>query len=108
MKEYELVFVTKTDTDGENLKKEILDQIEKSLEKEKGKMGTVEEMGKKELAYPIQKEKTGNYTIVSFTSSSDVPGALTGKLRLEEDLLRFMLITKEKEKKEKEKGKEKE
>jgi small subunit ribosomal protein S6 len=91
---YELVVITKGDLDDTGHKKQV-DEIRKSIEAEKGEALNVDEWGRKELAYPIKKQTHGHYALLTFSADPKTPNNLTKKLRLMEDLLRYMVVRKE-------------
>jgi len=102
--EYELVVVTSGSEEDPSHKDQI-EEVKKLIETEKGEVLDIEEWGKKELAYPIKKRTSGYYSVVSFRSDPAVPNKISEKMRLKEELLRYMIVKKEIEKVLKEKGK---
>lgn len=59
-----------------------------------GKVLDTDDWGKKDLAYPINKNTTGIYLILGIELSADGAKGLAPKLRLEEDIIRHLLIKK--------------
>jgi len=104
--EYELVVVTSGSEESSSHKDQI-EEVKKLIETEKGEVLDIEEWGKRELAYPIKKLTSGYYSIVSFRSDPNTPNKISEKMRLKEELLRYMIVKKEIEKTLKEKGKSK-
>lgn len=94
MSEYELVVITKGDLDLSTEQKQV-DEIKKTIESAKGEILNVDTWGKKTLAYEIQKQTFGYYTLITFRSDPHTPNELSSRLRLMEDLLRFVVIKKE-------------
>ena len=101
--EYEVVVVMREDTSDSD-RKNLLDQIEKTIESEKGKVISTQDWGKRELAYKIQKNSHGFYSHITFKSNSKTPQSLNSKFKLTSELLRYLILRKESEKT---KGKEK-
>ncbi len=60
MNKYELIFIVKPDLE-ENQMKAVNDSIKSLLESKKAKIAEAKEWGQKELAYEINKYKTGYY-----------------------------------------------
>lgn len=54
------------------------------------------DLGKKKLAYPIQKDRYGYYRLVEFTAEPAVLGDLDTTLRLSRELLRHLITVKPK------------
>jgi small subunit ribosomal protein S6 len=91
MRGYELVTVFKPELTGEKLKKAVGD-VEKMLVGVKGKIKKVTGWGKKELAYPIKGKMQGHYYLHLVELSSESLTGIEKKLRLNEDLLRYLLV----------------
>lgn len=51
--------------------------------------------GKKRLAYPINDETEGVYTVISFTSEPDFPAELDRVFKITEGVLRSMTLAVE-------------
>ena len=55
----------------------------------------VAEWGKRRLAYPINKENEGVYTLINFTSEADFPAELDRVYKITDGVLRSMIVAKE-------------
>lgn len=95
MRNYELVIVL----DGKATaakKKTVMEKLEKLVKSLQGKLGKAKDWGTKDLAYKLKKSVTGAFLIFPL----ELPGAganeMTSKLRLQEDLIRYLLVKKEK------------
>lgn len=67
----------------------------KSLIEANGTIDSVDEWGKKRLAYPINDETEGVYTVIRFTSNPDFPAELDRVFKITEGVLRSMTIAVE-------------
>ena len=85
MNKYEITFITKEDLKAEPVKKEI--------ESLGGKIGVVNNVGQKQLTYPIKKETAGYYTAVEFELEGEKVLELNKKLSLKNEILRHLIIT---------------
>jgi len=94
MTDYELTLVLDTDLSSENQKK-LIEKIKKTIEENKGKLEKQEEWGKKELAYPINKKKNGIYFCLALKASSEALPKIDKKLKIEEGVMRYLIIRKE-------------
>ncbi len=56
---------------------------------------TVNEWGKKRLAYPINDLYDGYYTLVEFSSNTEFPAELDRIYKITEGLMRSIIITKD-------------
>ncbi|MEG2660805.1 MAG: 30S ribosomal protein S6 [Oscillospiraceae bacterium] len=64
----------------------------KSLIEANGTIDSVDEWGKRRLAYPINDEQDGIYTLIKFTSETDFPAELDRVYKITEGVLRSMII----------------
>lgn len=89
MRKYEVTLVLKPKTTKENQEK-LLGHLKKWLGK--GKILSTANWGKKDLAYPIEKEKQGVYLFLEIEMETKKGGELKKRLRLEDDVLRHLLV----------------
>ena len=73
----------------------LLTKIKKFITDTKGEISKVDNLGKKELVYPISQKRVGFFSVVEFSTSGEVLLSLRQKLQLEKDILRFLLVAKE-------------
>ena len=64
----------------------------KSLIEANGTIDSVDEWGKKRLAYPINDETDGIYTVINFTSNTDFPAELDRVYKITDGVLRSMIV----------------
>lgn len=91
MRDYELMLILKENLD-EKARKEYLTKLTKIIENGKGKIEEVKELGIKSLAYKIKKEVKGFYFNLFFALTPDKIKEIDQKLRIDESVLRFLLI----------------
>src|SRR5262245_56746752 len=60
-------------------------------------MFTTDRMGRRRLAYPIQKFEDGVYTRFLYDSGSDVPRELERRMRISDKVLRHLTVQLERE-----------
>lgn len=94
MRDYELVLVIDPDLAEGDRKKEIA-KVKKIIEDLKGKVGKTDEWGKRELAYPIKKKDLGYYFLLVIKLPNKAPVQVDNKLKLEEGIIRYLLVKKE-------------
>lgn len=87
MQNYEIVYIAKDEADP-GLKKMITDKG--------GKITQEKCLDRKKFAYAIKKEVGGIYTIVYFDIESDKLASLESKIKLNEKILRYLIIKSEK------------
>ncbi len=93
MSNYELLVIT-SETAENAASKAVQSKIEEIVKKSKGTV-TVEDWGKRMLAYDINDERTGMYTMYKIDGSTDLPAKLEAALRIMEGILRYMTIAVE-------------
>ncbi|MCX7995720.1 MAG: 30S ribosomal protein S6 [candidate division WOR-3 bacterium] len=95
MRNYEAMFIFHPKLKDEELEKEA--GAVESLIRESG-AGTViyQFLGKKILAYPVEKQKEGFYVNYEFSIPPDKIEEIKDKLKHRQNVLRFMIISKEK------------
>ena len=94
MRNYEGVFIISPDLSTENAKG-IVTQIQELVSKNGGRVDGIQEWGKKRLAYKIKKKQEGNYVIMNFQIDSKQSKKLDQALRMNDHLLRFLLVNKD-------------
>ena len=67
MKYYEILYIVHPALECGHLQ-DIVKSVDDLIEKNKGKVESNSDWGKKKLAYPIEKQKYGNYVLVQFQS----------------------------------------
>lgn len=70
-----------------------LTRIQEILKANGAELTELERWGRKRLAYPIQKSKSGYYAIFRFTSPSETIAELERIYRLDETIVRYLTIT---------------
>lgn len=87
MKNYEITFIT-----TEDLKEKA---VENTIEKFGGKILKTESLGEKQFAYKIEKKTKGFYTSAIFELEPEKVAELNKALTLDEEIIRFLLISAE-------------
>ena len=67
----------------------------KSLIEANGTIEAVDEWGKRRLAYPINDENEGVYTVITFTSEPNFPAELDRVYKITEGVMRSLIVAKE-------------
>jgi small subunit ribosomal protein S6 len=88
---YESVIICRQDITKNQLDI-IISEFKKNIENENGKILAEEYWGLKNLAYEINKNKKAHYTMLIIESHPDKIEEYERKLRLHEDVIRFMTI----------------
>lgn len=92
---YETVFITRQDlSTGQN--EDLSKQMQQFVTDNGGKIANTEYWGLRQMAYKINKNKKGHYTLFHIDGPSVSKDELERNLRISEDVLRFMTVKIEK------------
>ena len=93
MNSYELMYIIPSQSSDEE-KETLIAQVNSMIEKDGGKIESVERVGNKKLAYEIQKKREGYYVLVNFTADASVPNKLGSLLSITNNILRYIVVAK--------------
>ena len=96
MTNYEIMFIVKATLD-ENALKNLTTEVQKLITDNKSKVIEFKDMGRKKLAYPINKEVSGFYYLMNVEATHEVIQEFDRKLRINENILRHLILKKESE-----------
>jgi len=105
MKHYELLYIIPEAVPEEKYNK-IKVEIESLIKKNGGQITLSESIGRRKLAYPIKKVKTGYYFLNEFDLEPKSLKAIDKKLKLIEEVIRFLIVVKTPQKQPEKKVKE--
>jgi small subunit ribosomal protein S6 len=94
MSKYELALIVNAKID-DDARAAVVDRAKGYIERFGGTVTEVEDWGKKKLAYEIQKMSEGFYYFIQFEAESDVPAQLEQNVRIMDNVLRFLCVSKE-------------
>ena len=93
MNKYESIIIINPSVEEQGIKaliKKISDLINKD-----GKVESVEELGKKRLAYEIKKNKEGYYVLFNFEAKPSEISELERNYKITDEIMKFIVIRKE-------------
>ena len=93
MNSYELMYIIPSQSSDEE-KEALIAQVNAMIEKDNGKIESVERIGNKKLAYEINKKREGFYVLVNFTAESSVPNKLGALLSITSNIMRYIIVAK--------------
>jgi small subunit ribosomal protein S6 len=93
MIKYESVFIIDATQDEETIKG-LIEKI-KTLVEKSAQLESIDEWGKRRLAYPINDLTDGYYTLMLFSAPPDFPQELERIYKITEGIIRYMVIKKE-------------
>ncbi len=94
MNKYEIMFIVRPDMEEAEIKK-TADAMKKVLTDEKAKISSEKAMGQRELAYEINKFKTGYYYLFVVEATAEAVSEFDRVARINESLLRHIVVKTE-------------
>ncbi|HEX3026908.1 MAG TPA: 30S ribosomal protein S6 [Clostridia bacterium] len=91
---YESVIILKANL-GDEATAALVERF-KSLVSSNGTLDSIDEWGKRRLAYPISDEMDGYYFLMTFTADKDFPAEFDRQLKITDGVLRSLIISKDK------------
>jgi small subunit ribosomal protein S6 len=90
---YETLFIVHPER-GPRMK-EFIERFKKVIEGQDGTLSNVEEWGLRDLAYRVQKQGKGFYTLLQYRSSGRAVEELERNLKLTDGILRYLTVRTE-------------
>ena len=94
IRHYETMFIVKATLTDEETQAEIA-TVKANIEKNGGTIVSVDNMGTRNMAYEIEKQKRGYYYVIYFTAPSESISELERNYRVNESIIRFIFIKSE-------------
>ncbi|MDR2395989.1 MAG: 30S ribosomal protein S6 [Endomicrobium sp.] len=88
---YESTFIVCPELPVENVE-EITAKVIKLVESAKGVIKSVQQIGKKRLAYSINKFREGSYVFMELTGTGELVSALEKFFKFNDAVIRFMIV----------------
>jgi small subunit ribosomal protein S6 len=95
MRDYEVVYIFKSSLTTEEIEGRLESYHGKILGVDGSEITAVEHWGKRQLAYPIDRNDNGYYVVTQFTASPAVLPDFERVLKLDDDLLRHLVVISE-------------
>ena len=93
MNKYESVVIVNPNLEEESIKN--LEKKFSDLINTDGNVTSVEEMGKRKLAYEIKKQKEGFYIVFKFEAKPELISELERNYRITDEVMKFIVIKEE-------------
>lgn len=94
MNKYEVMYVIDP-TLEDSVRNELISYFSGIVEKNAGMIDRIDEWGKRRLAYPINDEEEGVYTVINFTSEPSFPAELDRVYKITEGVMRSLIVAHE-------------
>lgn len=96
MTKYEIMFIVKTTMEEDQVKK-TAEELQNLINNKTSKVIEFKEMGRKKLAYPINKELSGFYYVMTVEADHETVSEFDRKVSINEKVLRHLIIKVESE-----------
>lgn len=93
MSKYESIFIVNSDLEEEAIKSTV-EKI-KTLVEGSAALDSIDEWGKRKLAYEVNKKNEGYFTLIEFTSDPEFPKELERIYRITDEVIKYLIIKKE-------------
>ncbi|MEG8945966.1 30S ribosomal protein S6 [Rosettibacter firmus] len=94
-KSYESVVILNAALEDEQIEATI-SRLQEFITTHGGEIFDIDRWGRKRLAYPIQKAKSGYYVIFRFNAPTNLISILERNYRLDENIIRYLTVTLDK------------
>lgn len=88
---YEVMYIVDPETDGEKITK-LNEAVGSLIEKEGGTIIRLDNIGRKTLAYPINKRYEGHYVLFEIEGSGQEIAELERRMRVNDMVMRYMTV----------------
>ncbi len=95
MIKYESMYILKPDMGGRK-ERALVKRFSDIVTSNGGEIESVDEWGKKRLAYPIQYINDGYYVLMTFSAPAELPAELERNYRISDDILRYIVVNLDK------------
>ena len=90
MRKYEVIFIAHPDLDEENLNN-VIEKVKGWIADDKGEVVSVDNWGKKRMAYRIRKQRDGQYVLITANMEPASVKNLSQNMRFVESIMRSMI-----------------
>jgi small subunit ribosomal protein S6 len=94
VREYEIVYIFDSVLTEDQVN-EKLERYHRHITDAGGEITAVDHWGKRQLAYPVRKKTAGYYVVVQFTAATEGLPEMERTLKLDEDLVRYLIVLSE-------------
>ena len=94
MRNYEVVFIVHPDLE-ETAFNDVVDRIKGWITEADGNIANVDVWGKRKMAYPIRKQREGQYVLINAQMNPSSISELERNIRLTEPVLRHLVTVQE-------------
>ena len=93
MNKYESIIIIGSSVEEEGIKS-LIEKFTNLINSE-GKVESVQEMGRRKLAYEIDKNKEANYVLFNFEAKPELIAELERNYRITDEVIKFIVVRKD-------------
>lgn len=91
---YETIFIVDAELSDDDIKAQV--EKFKNLLETSAQLESIDEWGKRKLAYPIDYKTEGYYVLANFSAQSDFPRELERIYKITDGIIKYLIIRKDK------------
>jgi len=91
MRQYETMYILKTELDSEQTSA-LVAKFQSLVTEHGGQIDQVQEIGKRRLAYEIDRQREGFYVLMQFSTDKEITSELERVMRIEDSVLRYLTV----------------
>jgi len=95
---YEVMYIIDPETPAERVEK-LNEAVSSLIQKEGGEIVRMDDIGMRELAYPIQKKTEGHYVLFEINGSGQEIAELERRMRVNDMIIRYVTVRVDEERK---------
>ncbi|MGA2090800.1 MAG: 30S ribosomal protein S6 [Endomicrobiales bacterium] len=97
MSRYETTFICSPEVSAEKVE-DLVSKVKKVVETAGGTITLLQQLGRKRLAYPINKFREGNYVYLEMTGTGELIAGLENFFKVNDQVIRYLTVKVEKKK----------
>jgi small subunit ribosomal protein S6 len=90
-REYETIYILRPDV-TRDAQERVAQRMSEVLSREKGRLTSIENWGRRSLAYPVAKQKRGVYVYLKYLGGGGLVSELERNLRVLDDVVKFQTL----------------
>ncbi|HEX6272851.1 MAG TPA: 30S ribosomal protein S6 [Polyangiaceae bacterium] len=95
-REYETIYILRPDV-TRDAQERVAQRVNEVMTKGKGTLTSIENWGRRQLSFPVNKQKRGVYVYLKYLGQGDVVNELERNLRMLDDVVKYQTVNVRKE-----------
>jgi small subunit ribosomal protein S6 len=95
MRKYETLYILDARLDADATK-EMVEKFKELIESQGGVIESIDEWGKRRLAYAINHQREGYYVLMNYEATPEIVADLERNFKITDGLVRYLIINKDK------------